>query len=95
MKLAVPVPEAAAMIGISESMLWRLLAIGDIAKVKIGRRTLIRISELERFLGGHTEPEKQTARSAERPEHDEYRGQSLVSSRSPAEFLHPGGQAHG
>ena len=50
MNLAVAVPEAAAMIGISESMLWRLLAAGDIAKVKIGRRTVIRVVELERFL---------------------------------------------
>ena len=54
MNLAVAVPEAAATIGISESMLWRLLAVGDIAKVKIGRRTLIRVEELERFLDDHT-----------------------------------------
>lgn len=50
MRLAVTVPEAAAMIGISESMTWRLLAVGEIAKVKIGRRTLIRVTELTRFL---------------------------------------------
>ena len=50
MKLAVTVPEAAEMIGISESMTWRLLAVGEIAKVKIGRRTLIRVTELTRFL---------------------------------------------
>ena len=50
MKLAVAVPEAAEMIGISESMLWELLASGDIAKVKVGRRTLIRVAELEHFL---------------------------------------------
>ena len=50
MKLAVAVPEGAEMIGISESMLWELLASGDIAKVKVGRRTLIRVAELERFL---------------------------------------------
>ena len=61
MKLAVTVPEAAAMIGISESMLWQLLAAGDIAKVKIGRRTVIRVAELQRFLEGHTEQQERTA----------------------------------
>jgi excisionase family DNA binding protein len=50
MRLAATVPEAAEMIGISESMLWQLLAAGDIAKVKIGRRTVIRVAELERYL---------------------------------------------
>ena len=50
MRLAVTVPEAADMIGISESMLWQLLAAGDLAKAKIGRSTLIRVAELERYL---------------------------------------------
>jgi excisionase family DNA binding protein len=50
MRLAVTVPEAADMIGISESKLSQLLAAGDIAKVKIGRRTVIRVAELERYL---------------------------------------------
>ncbi len=66
MKLAVTVPEAAAMIGISESMLWRLLAVGDIAKVKIGRRTLIRVVELERFLSD-TEQHDQMGHSTSTP----------------------------
>lgn len=59
--LAVNVPEAASMIGVSQSLLWRLLADGDIARVKIGRRTLIRVAELERFLEGQA---KQTERIA-------------------------------
>jgi excisionase family DNA binding protein len=49
-KLAVPVGEAADLIGCSESMLWKLIAQGDIAKAKVGRRTVIRVAELERFL---------------------------------------------
>lgn len=50
MKLAVPVSEAAELIGCSASMLWKLIAQGEIAKAKVGRRTVIRIAELERFL---------------------------------------------
>lgn len=58
MKLAVPVNEADGLIGCSPSMLWKLIAEGDIARVKVGRRTVIRVAELERFLvdaeTGHT-----------------------------------------
>lgn len=50
MKLAVPVTEAAELIGCSTSMLWKLIAQGDIARAKVGRRTVIRVAELERFL---------------------------------------------
>ena len=48
--LAVTVAEASDMIGISESLIWQLLRAGDLARVKIGRRTLIRVAELERYL---------------------------------------------
>ena len=50
MKLAASIPEAAEMVGISESMLWKLLERGELTRVKIGRRSVIRIGELERFL---------------------------------------------
>ncbi len=95
MKLAVTVPEAAAMIGISESMLWRLLAVGDIAKVKIGRRTLIRVTELERFLEGHTEPHGQTAPPPNRPQHPDRRSRAEVPSQSSGDLMNRGGPAHG
>ncbi len=61
--LAVPVPEAAELVGLSESLLWRLMADGAIPKVKVGRRTLIRVSALELFLLEHenvsAEPERE------------------------------------
>ena len=50
MRLAVTVPEAAEMIGCSTSMVRKLIAQGDISKAKVGRRTVIRVAELERFL---------------------------------------------
>ena len=87
MKLAVTVSEAAAMIGISKSMLWRLLAAGDIAKVKIGRRTIIRVVELERFLEGHTEQGDRTTRVADRPDDDEMPGQAGPHHNLPPTFV--------
>jgi len=54
-RLALSVPDAAEAIGCSTSMMWKLLERGDIAKVKIGRRTVIRITELERFLSEQDE----------------------------------------
>ena len=62
MRLAVTVPEAAEMIGVSESMLWKLLERGDLSRVKIGRRSVIRIAELERFL---TDSERNEAASVQ------------------------------
>ena len=79
MKLAVTVPEAAAMIGISESMLWKLLADGDLARVKIGRRTLIRVLDLERFLESHTEAQARIDRLTDCSKHDAFQTQQSDS----------------
>ncbi len=49
-KLAVPVSVAADMLSVSDSRIWKLLAEGRIARVKVGRRTVIRTAELDRFL---------------------------------------------
>jgi len=49
-RLAVPVTEAAELIGVSESLMWKLIAEGSVPRTKIGRRTVIRITDLERFL---------------------------------------------
>lgn len=43
-------PIAAEMVGVSQSMMWKLLSEGSIARVKVGRRTVIRMVELDRFL---------------------------------------------
>ena len=48
--LAVPIDQAAALVNLSRAKLYRLVKSGDIPKVKIGRRTLIRIKDLERIL---------------------------------------------
>ena len=45
-----PVTEAAAILGIGRSMLYQLMAAGEIQTVKIGRRTLVTQAELERYV---------------------------------------------
>lgn len=47
--------EAAHRLGISRRSLERRIAEGLIAPVKIGRRTLIAVAELERFIRRHTQ----------------------------------------
>jgi excisionase family DNA binding protein len=44
--------DAWATLGVSRSTLYELIAAGDIEAVKVGRRTLIRHDELERYVQG-------------------------------------------
>lgn len=44
------IPEAVSKLRISQRTFFRLMARGEIRKVKIGGRTLIRHSELLRFV---------------------------------------------
>ena len=51
--LAMSVPDAADAIGISRAQLYVLLKLHEIKSLKIGRRRLIELSEIERFLSDH------------------------------------------
>lgn len=42
--------DAAKMIGFSESYVFELLAKGELARIKIGRSTLIEVAELKRWI---------------------------------------------
>lgn len=48
-RLLHPIPDAAEVLGIGRSTLYNLITNGDIAVVKIGRRTLVAQDELERY----------------------------------------------
>ena len=52
-------PDAWATLGVSRSTLYELIAAGELKAVKVGRRTLIRHEELERYV--RTLPEKAPA----------------------------------
>jgi excisionase family DNA binding protein len=47
---AVSIREAAALLGISRSFLYELLAAGELPSVRIGRRRLIRPADIDDFL---------------------------------------------
>ena len=49
-RLAFSVGEAAAAIGVSPSNLWNLIATGKLSCVRIGRRTLIKVADIEKLL---------------------------------------------
>jgi excisionase family DNA binding protein len=47
---AIPVPEACERIGVSRSKFYELLNRREIESVKVGRRRLVRVADLERWL---------------------------------------------
>jgi excisionase family DNA binding protein len=47
---AIPVSEACVRLGISRSKLYELLNEGEVPSVKIGRRRLIRVADLNQWL---------------------------------------------
>jgi excisionase family DNA binding protein len=49
--LAVPVPEAARMLGVGVSTTYRLIGEGKLATCQIGTRRLVRVSSLRKFVG--------------------------------------------
>ena len=49
-KLTMNISEAAQILGISRPTMYRLIARGDFPVLRIGRRTLIPIAPLERWI---------------------------------------------
>jgi excisionase family DNA binding protein len=50
LRMAISVNEAASALGMSASTIWKLIAHGRIPVVRLGRRTLIKVEELQRVL---------------------------------------------
>lgn len=48
--ISVGVEEAARLIGVARSMLYEMIARGDIQTFKLGRRRLVRVKTLEAFV---------------------------------------------
>ena len=51
-QLAVSVPEAAQMLGISERHAWNLVQAGRLRTVRLGRRIVVSRRELDKVLAG-------------------------------------------
>lgn len=54
-RLLHPIPDAAAILAISRTTIYDLIARGDLKPVKIGRRTFIAQDELERYVRSLTQ----------------------------------------
>jgi excisionase family DNA binding protein len=50
---AVPLPEAAPLMGLSRQQLWRMCRRGEIAYVLAGRTYLLRVATIEQWLIDH------------------------------------------
>lgn len=50
--LLVSVPEAGQALGIGKRLAWELVYSGELASVRVGRRRLVPVAELERFVSG-------------------------------------------
>ena len=51
-KLAISVPEAGALLGISRNSAYEAARRGEIPTIKIGKRILVPVIALERLIGG-------------------------------------------
>jgi len=49
-RVAVSIPEAAEMLSLSINSVWRLLRAGDLHRLRVGRRSLVAVDELQAFL---------------------------------------------
>lgn len=59
-RIAVRIPVAAKMIGISRSKFYELLDAGEIEAVKLGRSTLIPVAGLKAFIEGLRRPSQES-----------------------------------
>jgi len=53
--LSYSVKDAATVIGVSKTTIWRLIAAGEIHTFKLGCRTLIRADELQALIDRHSQ----------------------------------------
>jgi excisionase family DNA binding protein len=60
-KLLLPIPDVAEALGIGRSKAWELIASGELSTVRIGRRRLVPIAALERYVTGLVEGNEQNA----------------------------------
>ena len=54
--IAVRIPQAIAMIGLSRSKLYEFIKAGDIEAIKVGRSTLIPVDSLTQFINARRGP---------------------------------------
>jgi len=54
--IAYSVPDAAKAIGVSKNAIWEMLRLGELRRVKLGARTLVRHDDLRALIERNTVP---------------------------------------
>ena len=62
--LAVPVPEAARMCGVSTRTIWHVIRAGDLRPARIGKRTLVLVDDLRAWLLSRRDGQQENPPSA-------------------------------
>ena len=66
-RLAYGLEDAADALGLSRSRIYELIAAGEIAACKVGKRAIIPVTELTEFLDRHRVERLPSGRAAPRP----------------------------
>jgi excisionase family DNA binding protein len=74
-RLAYGIDDAAAALGLSRSRIYELIAAGEIAACKVGKRTIIPAAELTAFLDRHRVARLSGVRAAPTPQRKLHRKQ--------------------
>ena len=56
-RLVVPIPLACEILSISKPTLYRVIGLGELRTIKVGKRRLVPVAELERFVASKLEGE--------------------------------------
>jgi excisionase family DNA binding protein len=62
--MLVSIEKAAGLLGVHPRTIYRMLADGELAYVKLGRRTLLSVVSLEQWIADHEVHPSQTADAA-------------------------------
>ena len=56
--LAIPVKEMAALLGVGLTTAWRIVASEEVDTLRLGRRTLVTVASLRRYVGDRVVAER-------------------------------------
>lgn len=59
--LAVPVPEAARLLGVSPALVYELIGRGEVKAIRLGRRLVVPVASLQELIGTSGRPARATS----------------------------------
>lgn len=75
--LAIGIEEAARRVGVGRSFLWSVVRRGELKSYRLGRRRLVRLVDLDRWIRRHEARAQKCVPSEEKSGIDEEKKQSL------------------